>query len=712
MITSRKITTKLYLLPGFFFLLMVANGHAIFANSNSYKTFLLSISVLIFYILVEWWLNPVLRRDKIELNLPSWKLITLLSLPILGTLPGLLITGGSLNLNIKHEIAIHIGYMLWLSYLFWSLKDNEELNRFLYIVGAVMIYLVLVGLLGVDIGGVDSQLLAEATFGNKNLYSNFLILWAPLLLLMALPVRLGGNKGVELGEWSRENSYFMVVLLFVVVGLVQAQTRSAIVGVSGALLLLAAYLLFLLLKRRYMLRGSYYLALISVLVVLVPVVFYLVVSQLDEQTVRSSRFLSLATWHGWSARFMSWQTAWNSIMEAPWFGWGAGSSYNLFFQYVPADSRLFESNRSYAHVHNEWLEILQEGGVFGLLLSLFPIFIWLYYIRNHLNNKVVLGVSLGIVAYLFHGTFSLATRMTVNEVSFYTLIATLLVQLRGSRGKGENDIEASKMTADFGRWIRGGAVVVMIVLVIPSLQGSYDLRQLRIEEIGTKEKSADQIDRYYSSESVEALHWLAVQQIKRGDIRRLDEVLGNIDSKINNYRDVHMLRAVDYQLNAGVDLDIGKFKRLIMRQWELDRYSPPVLHWLARISAWEKNESEVLQHMRELFQYEVIYNRILPKSKVDKVLVKIHNELDGFALVVSKDGAVLLVGRSVMDSVMEDLRQINSQEESNIVNKRYIKKVYLKMTEDGFTKVEIVKIKGLLEKVLSRLASWSQVPDR
>jgi len=101
-----------------------------------------------------------------------------------------------------------------------------------------------------------------------------------------------------------------------------------------------------------------------------------------------------------------------------------------------------------------------------------------------------------------------------------------LVQLRGSRGKGENDIEASKMTADFGRWIRGGAVVVMIVLVIPSLQGSYDLRQLRIEEIGTKEKSADQIDRYYSSESVEALHWLAVQQIKRGDIRRLDEVLG------------------------------------------------------------------------------------------------------------------------------------------------------------------------------------------
>lgn len=712
MITSRKITTKLYLLPGFFFLLMVANGHAIFANSNSYKTFLLSISVLIFYILVEWWLNPVLRRDKIELNLPSWKLITLLSLPILGTLPGLLITGGSLNLNIKHEIAIHIGYMLWLSYLFWSLKDNEELNRFLYIVGAVMIYLVLVGLLGVDIGGVDSQLLAEATFGNKNLYSNFLILWAPLLLLMALPVRLGGNKGVELGEWSRENSYFMVVLLFVVVGLVQAQTRSAIVGVSGALLLLAAYLLFLLLKRRYMLRGSYYLALISVLVVLVPVVFYLVVSQLDEQTVRSSRFLSLATWHGWSARFMSWQTAWNSIMEAPWFGWGAGSSYNLFFQYVPADSRLFESNRSYAHVHNEWLEILQEGGVFGLLLSLFPIFIWLYYIRNHLNNKVVLGVSLGIVAYLFHGTFSLATRMTVNEVSFYTLIATLLVQLRGSRGKGENDIEASKMTADFGRWIRGGAVVVMIVLVIPSLQGSYDLRQLRIEEIGTKEKSADQIDRYYSSESVEALHWLAVQQIKRGDIRRLDEVLGNIDSKINNYRDVHMLRAVDYQLNAGVDLDIGKFKRLIMRQWELDRYSPPVLHWLARISAWEKNESEVLQHMRELFQYEVIYNRILPKSKVDKVLVKIHNELDGFALVVSKDGAVLLVGRSVMDSVMEDLRQINSQEESNMVYKRYVKKVYLKMTEDGFTEVEIVKIKGLLEKVLSRLASWSQVPDR
>jgi len=300
--------------------------------------------------------------------------------------------------------------------------------------------------------------------------------------------------------------------------------------------------------------------------------------------------------------------------------------------------------------------------------------------------------------------------MTINEVSLYTLIAILFISIVRSEKNGQQMSYQDNIA--IGRLVRGGGIIVIIFVSIPVLQGSYDYRQVRSENIVTMKESEEQVNRYIETEYIDALHHLAVNQVKRGDVRRLGEVLDRIDYKIPNYRDIYMLRAVNYQLNAGADLDIGKFKQLIMRQWELDRYSPPVLHWLARISAWEKNENEVLQRMGELFQYKVISNRILSKSKVDEVIVKIHNELDGFALVISTDGATLLVGRSVMDSVMEDLRQINSQEESNMVYKRYVKKVYLKMTEDGFTEVEIVKIKGLLEKVLSRLASWSQVPDR
>ena len=704
-----KIGTKLYLIPASLFILMIANGFGVFNDSNIYKTSLLYLSVVILYVLIEWYLIPNFIKNNITVNRLPYVLILLLTIPMIATVPGLLISGGDVNYNIKHEMTIHAAYMFWVSYLVWSLRDRQGVEKFLYVVGGAIIYLVLVGFIGMDITGRDG-LITNSTFGNKNYYSNFLILWMPLIFLMVLPLNLGKDRVVEWSTWRRKNSYFAVVFIFAVAGMYQAQTRSAIVGLVGAFSLLGSYFLFLFLKKKYSIRGSYYLAAIVFLALLIPTLFFWIVSQLDEQTVRSSRFLSLATWHGWSPRFVSWQTAMNSIMDAPWFGWGAGSSSSLFFQYVLVDSRFFSDARDYSHVHNEWLEVLQEGGIFGLILFMLPIIIGVYYIKDHLNQKVVLGASSGIIAYLFHGTFSLATRMTINEVSLYTLIAILFISIVRSEKNGQQMSYQDNIA--IGRLVRGGGIIVIIFVSIPVLQGSYDYRQVRSENIVTMKESEEQVNRYIETEYIDALHHLAVNQVKRGDVRRLGEVLDRIDYKIPNYRDIYMLRAVNYQLNAGADLDIGKFKQLIMRQWELDRYSPPVLHWLARISAWEKNENEVLQRMGELFQYKVISNRILSKSKVDEVIVKIHNELDGFALVISTDGATLLVGRSVMDSVMEDLRQINSQEESNMVYKRYVKKVYLKMTEDGFTEVEIVKIKGLLEKVLSRLASWSQVPDR
>jgi len=699
-----KIKENLYLLPAAAFLVMIANGYGLFANGYIYKTFLLYVLVMLLYLLVEWWLKPQMRKQGVGVGSTSWKWILFLSLPLLGTFPGLFISGGEVNYNLGHEVAIHIGYMFWFSYLVWSLQDESGVEKFLYIVGGGAIYLVIVGFLGIDITGADPQLVQRSTFGGKNLYSNFLITWIPLFLLLSLPVRLQGEKGIELESWSKENTYFMVVLLFALAGLFQAQARSAMVGLLGVLFLLGSYLLYLYFKRKYKIRWTYYVAATAVLILVVPFFFYGVAAQIDEQTVRGSRFLSLATWHGWSSRLMPWQVAWSSIMDAPWFGWGAGSSFNLFFQYVPEESRLFSSSRSYSHVHNEWLEVMQEGGVFGVLLLMMIIIIGGHYLRKHLGQKIVLGAGLGVVAYLFHGTFSLATRMTLNEVSLYSLVAILVVL---TVAKSSNERCCSRIS----RWIGATALVVMGVAGASTLQGNYDLRQLQIEKIETMEEGRAQVDRYIDSKGVEALHWLAVKQIKRGERRRLGEVLDRIDNKITGFRDVPVLRALNYQIAAGLELDVVRFKRLMLKQWQVDRYHLPVLHWLARISAWEKNEREVLLRISELFQYHVLYNRILPISKIEAVKVKVHDELDGFALVVSSEGAILMVGKKVLSQVMDDLRSINSREQSTVVYKNYVKKVYLQMDPDGFSESDLKKIKGLMKDVLSRLAVWSRVPN-
>ena len=484
------------------------------------------------------------------------------------------------------------------------------------------------------------------------------------------------------------------------------------VGLIGAMLLLGSYLLFLFANRKYGAKWYLFLAGIVLVVLLVPFAYYIVVSQMSEEAIKSSRFLNLLTWQAWAGRLMPWQLAWDSIQDAFWLGFGAGSSYNLFFEYLPADARLYVANPSYDHVHNEWLEIMQEGGVFALLMQ-FVVVLSLFYVVIFLlksdelsaaAKKMVLGIGLGVAAYLFHGTFSLATRMTINEFSFYTLIA-VLVMFFGRLKKQKMGSWRS------GRWWAGGALVAVWVVGYPGLLGGYEARQIQLESTQTAEESLSQIERYKDSESVDALHRLVTRQLIREDTRHAVEVLDRIEEKVRNFRNVRLLRALEYYLSSGSEGSVSKFKEMLLEQWERDRYHYPTLHWLIRIAAMENNQDEVLRYMHRLFQHQILSAKVLPYSMVDSIEARTHDVLDGVALDVSDRGAVLFIGKETVKELMFDLRQNYSKDQLEMVYKEYAKRVFLKIGGSAFSGEDSNKIKRLFEKFLSVLVGWSVQPE-
>ncbi len=91
-------------------------------------------------------------------------------------------------------------------------------------------------------------------------------------------------------------------------------------------------------------------------------------------------------------RFMEW---WK--VEASWtFGTGIGT-----FQWIGPAIDGLEGSRLFMHMHNDWLQILFEGGVLGLLLAVssFGFLLWRSWNRPKLFAAVV---GLGVFALTYH----------------------------------------------------------------------------------------------------------------------------------------------------------------------------------------------------------------------------------------------------------------------------------------------------------------------
>lgn len=129
-------------------------------------------------------------------------------------------------------------------------------------------------------------------------------------------------------------------------------------------------------------------------------------------------------------RLNGWTPALQLFLGHPVTGAGLGTVYPASFKYISKYFYIYSNSNSFKHAHNEYVELLGEGGILALGLFLFLcLFIIVNMIRIYLRkdcSKVMryaaLGIVTGICSILGQQFFDLSLRMSVTMAAFFWLV--------------------------------------------------------------------------------------------------------------------------------------------------------------------------------------------------------------------------------------------------------------------------------------------------
>lgn len=485
--------------------------------------------------------NSPARKSAID-----WLLFLLLLLPILATLPGFFLSGGEYAYFFELEVSTWLVCCCWLFLFVYLIDDSTQLPYLL--AGLALLVCASSGIaitnyvIEVESFSLDIFNRVPGTFGNANYLAAYLCLQLPVFLLCLLPVvdfSLSGKTfaGIKL--------IFLLALVLGTIALLLTQARAPLLVFAINLLILLVMLfampdVFGVSRKAlcWLVVGAF--GVLAATVLMLPVIDYVL-----ERIRFGSTFES---------RLVPWRAAWASILDAPLLGWGPGSSYSLFFQYVDPESRLDWFERRYIHPHNEFLEILQEGGLFYLtaylaLISYFVILAISLFTSPQLQaqHKIVLtGLCLGIFSYHLLGIVAVAQRMISVKLVLFLLFAAML-QLRRLV---VNNPETVNYQPGVGwlrwltfpvndRWLMSLSLVMLFIaayLYYPVGLSRFEYvgalqNTAGSEQISALEKLNDENPNIYALETLiqlqlETENFSAAQHY----ITRMDEVIPNYDS--------------------------------------------------------------------------------------------------------------------------------------------------------------------------------------
>lgn len=321
------------------------------------------------------------------------------------------------------RLAMLIGYFSLATELLRGARRRAGVFVVLMILGFL---LALVGLLQKFAG--NGRLLwireveaVELTFGpfvNRNHAAGF------LELLFPLPVAMILAQGVARERWG------VCGLLACVMG-----TALALTGSRGGVLVLGVELLLLPLlwwamnaAARPSLRFG------ALLVAIVGAGIALGVLWIGAEPI-VSRWSAIEgitnTLHDPLNRPMIWRATWEMIRDHPWWGVGLGA-YSIAYTRYDRSTGLWRVEQA----HNDYLQLVAELGVWGLLLLLGVVTALGRAARRALRSTAVhpaarfdralaLGVTVALLGIGIHSAFDFALQVTANALLFLLLIALL-----------------------------------------------------------------------------------------------------------------------------------------------------------------------------------------------------------------------------------------------------------------------------------------------
>ncbi len=570
------------LIPVLFFLVHLSGDH-VFNKTNTLKMVLLLI--------VSSILLVAKIKSKSFTQQPA--LLLILLSPLLATFPGLAISQGLYSYSFPYEFIGQLLCVIWCYLLVTTPNAINTPKKIAYLFIPVIIYVCIVGViekmglnplirffinpfesswqLGPEIymGPVNR---IKSTFGNINYFASFLIQLTPLCVTLFYIWWYQENTNKSSTYINRIVIVGLAVLIFSC--LIFTGTRAAIIAL--VLSFTVVLILYLFIYKRtvspYFFLGVIGMAALS----------FFLLSEYDQ------RFIDLLSADAWHSRIMPWQTAINSIKEALLFGYGLGSSYELFFNFMDIDASIRISNGSYNHVHAEPLEILQEGGIFGLLIYML-FWGWIFLIGSRFIFKpensshlrlIVTAILFGLLAYHIHGLFSVAPRMIPARMTAYTLVALLLILTKQNRIQ-ERSHDGSK----WPMYLIGLCLIASLAWLAPYAKSQY----LYSEALASNTPNIQMIELGKSSTDVYTLHKAALSAAELNNAEALDSITSNLNQIFPHYRKAHYLSAYGKVLSN----DIDKAKQEGLQVQSVNQYQVDTGILLGAISIIQLDESEL-----------------------------------------------------------------------------------------------------------------------
>ncbi|PCI24681.1 MAG: hypothetical protein COB67_11425 [SAR324 cluster bacterium] len=615
---SRAFIQQRLFLFGLLFWGVNSTAYYVLYQVNSYKILLVLASVTLLTIFVVWSYYQSGNRAA------PWSLWGFLGLPLLVTLPGYWFYQGKYNYNFDYELVTNLSLILWVVFLYQITRRTEDLRVLFLFMGITLLYssiwawveLFDVESFSLNLGQGSSM---KATFGNRNYFSGFLIQLLPLFLILSIPESNSSKKDELKSRWSfsKWNRFALLTFIITLCTIVTAQSRAALGATLVSLFItILGYAFFLSSSKT---RKRIILAL-GVSLALLIIAFFLFYS-LDEG-FQQSRLAAVFNIEAWYGRFMPWEAAVTSIQGSPWIGYGLGSSYNLFFQFVPANARLFHSEHSYNHVHSEYLEYLQEAGLVGGIVFLFfwgYLFLQIFRIvRNSsspLAQKVAIGIAGGFIAYLIQSLFSVAPRMMVVKFPLYTLIAVVLILARFTVASSPVIKSSKSLTNTLKHFIPISICLVLAwSLYVPWMKGQYEFVEIR--QTPPSSLHVDQLEALVQQrKDVYALNYLSHLNLGYRQPQKLRETIKLIDQTLPDYRDLGFVKA---QL-AYMEKDFPAATQAALKYQEGDRYFIPVIEFLLKLSA-QQGDRKLFFEQVQLITRKLAFDQQLPILKKEEAV--------------------------------------------------------------------------------------------
>ena len=264
------------------------------------------------------------------------------------------------------------------------------------------------------------------TFGNTDYFAGYAIGLLPFSLIA--PILFYDTKKTFIK--NRISIITSIAALISFAPIFLSQTRAALLGCYfGMIVIFIPALIYLInklsLKIKIILIISILFIFIAgpVLLLKFPPPFFGTVMQRMVKTMANPAYFIKDRINGWTGGL-------ELFKRHPLFGAGLGTVYAASFKYMNKFFNLYSASSSFKHSHSEYIEVLGEGGIIGIIFffSLFGYVIISLLKRVYskkYNNQyriISLAAATGIISMLIHQIFSLSFRMSVTMSAYFFLI--------------------------------------------------------------------------------------------------------------------------------------------------------------------------------------------------------------------------------------------------------------------------------------------------